>query len=84
MMVTQDTGMSPETKAVHNTDRAALDELMRGFEAFKQENDRRLELIEKGRSGDVLVDEKLERINSFMDEAQTKMNDMLIKQGRPK
>jgi HK97 family phage major capsid protein len=56
---------------------------MQGFEQFKQENDKRLALIEKGRA-DILVDEKLERINTFMDDAQTKMNDLLVKQGRPK
>ncbi len=84
MMATHDMGQSPETKAVHTIDRAALDELMRGFEAFKQENDKRLERIEKGRSGDVLVEEKIERLNSFMDDAQTKMNELLVKQGRPK
>ena len=84
MIVTQEGGMSPETKAVHANDRAMLDELMRGFEAFKQENDRRLELIEKGRSHDVVAEEKLERINGFMDEAQTRLNDLLVKNGRPK
>jgi len=83
MSMTNDMGASPETKAVHESQGAALLELMQGFEAFKQENDKRLALIEKSR-GDVIIDEKLERINSFLDEAQAKMNDVLIKQGRPK
>jgi HK97 family phage major capsid protein len=83
MSMTNDMGASPETKAVHDSQNTALLELMQGFEAFKQENDKRLALIEKNR-GDVVLDEKLERINSFMDEAQAKMNDVLIKQGRPK
>ena len=83
MSVTNDMASSPETKAVHDSQNAALLELMQGFEAFKQENDKRLALIEKSR-GDVLVDEKLERINSFIDEAQEKMNEVLVKNSRPK
>jgi len=83
MIATQEMGSSPETKALNGNERAALEELMRGFESFKQENDRRIALIEKGRSADVLVEEKLDRIDSFMDQAQERLNGLMLKHSRP-
>jgi predicted phage gp36 major capsid-like protein len=47
---------------------AAFDDFMRAFEAFKDTNDERLSLIEKRVSADVLTTEKLDRINSAIDE----------------
>jgi len=41
-------------------------EMMRAFEAFKATNDQRLALTEK-RTGDVVVEEKLARINTAID-----------------
>ena len=42
-------------------------EMMRAFEAFKETNDQRLALTEK-RGGDVVVEEKLARINTAIDD----------------
>lgn len=41
-------------------------EMLRAFEAFKETNDQLLALTEK-RAGDVLVEEKLARINQTID-----------------
>jgi predicted phage gp36 major capsid-like protein len=41
-------------------------DMMRAFEAFKETNDQRIALTEK-KSSDVLVDEKLARINNTLD-----------------
>ena len=43
--------------------KAALDELMRAFETFKDSNDARLEEIEKNASADVLLEDKVDRLN---------------------
>ena len=46
-------------------------ELLRAFEAFKDANDERLRAIEK-RQEDVLLEEKVERINTRLDELSIK------------
>ena len=43
--------------------KAALEELMRAFESFKESNDARLEEVEKNQSADVLLEDKVSRIN---------------------
>jgi HK97 family phage major capsid protein len=45
-----------------------LDDLLRGFEAFKETNDQRLAEIEKRLSADILLEEKVERIGRALDE----------------
>ncbi len=68
---------APEHKAgISGAETAALrDELMRVFETFKEENDGRIAEIERGR-GDVLVEEKLARLDAKLDE-------LMLKQARP-
>jgi predicted phage gp36 major capsid-like protein len=57
-------------------------EMMRAFEAFKETNDQRLALTEK-KSGDVLVEEKLSRINTTLDSQARRLDDIALKGARP-
>jgi HK97 family phage major capsid protein len=57
-------------------------EMMRAFEAFKETNDQRLVLSEK-RAGDVLVEEKLARINTAIDAHARRLDDIVLKGARP-
>jgi len=62
-----DTHTDLETKAGIPLDAMVTHgEMMRAFEAFKDANDERLALGEK-RSGDVVLEEKLARLNSTLD-----------------
>ena len=72
-------GHAPNDPAVG----AAMGELSRAFEAFKETNDERLEAIEKRMSADVLVEEKLERIGKTLDRQKTRLDDMQVKAQRP-
>ena len=60
----------------------AFDEFLRGFEAFKQENDTRLKDIER-RSADVLAEEKVDRINRALDAQSQKIEALMLAQARP-
>lgn len=55
---------------------------MRAFEAFKETNDQRLALEQK-RAGDVVVDEKLARINAAMDAQARRLDEITLKLARP-
>lgn len=57
-------------------------DMMRAFEAFKETNDQRIALTEK-KSGDVLVDEKLARINTTLDAQARRLDDIALKGSRP-
>jgi HK97 family phage major capsid protein len=57
-------------------------EMMRAFEAFKETNDQRLALTER-KSGDVLVEEKLSRINATLDSQARRLDDIALKGSRP-
>ncbi|MGM4921677.1 phage major capsid protein [Tardiphaga sp. 804_B3_N1_9] len=58
------------------------DAMMRTFEDFKSENDARLASIEK-RSGDVLVEEKVARIDAALDAHQQRLDQLSLKGARP-
>lgn len=58
------------------------DDLMRAFEAFRDANDERLAALER-RSADVLLEEKVDRINAALDGAQRRLDAMALKQARP-
>ena len=45
-------------------------ELMRAFEAFKETNDERLAALERRGGADVLIEEKLARIDAALDAQQ--------------
>ena len=57
-------------------------EMLRAFEAFKETNDQRQALTEK-RAGDVLVEEKLARINQTIDAQARRLDDIALKGARP-
>ena len=60
------TDHAPETKAGIAGSAGAYDEILRIFEDFKTANDERIEAIER-RSADVLLEEKVDRINTALD-----------------
>ncbi len=72
-----------ETKAGIPLDAAVTHaEMMRAFEAFKETNDARLALDAK-RAGDVVLDEKLARIDSALDAQARRLDDIVLKGARP-
>ncbi|MDP2298700.1 MAG: phage major capsid protein [Pseudolabrys sp.] len=72
-----------ETKAGIPLDAAVTHaEMMRAFEAFKETNDARLSLDAK-RAGDVVLDEKLARIDSALDAQARRLDDIVLKGARP-
>lgn len=54
-------------------------ELMRAFEAFKEANDERLDR----RDGDVVLEEKLARINATIDAQARRLDEIALKAARP-
>ncbi|PYF04934.1 HK97 family phage major capsid protein [Rhodopseudomonas faecalis] len=75
---------APETKAGIAGDDAqqVFDALMRAFEDYKTENDTRLKAIEAGK-GDVLLEEKVDRINDALDAQQRRLDAIVLRQARP-
>ncbi len=72
-----------ETKAGIPLDAAVTHaEMMRAFEAFKETNDARLALDAK-RAGDVVLDEKIARIDSALDAQARRLDDLVLKGARP-
>jgi HK97 family phage major capsid protein len=78
--------MELESKAVESHGefevKQAFDEFMRGFDAFKQSNDRRLKDLEK-RSGDVITEEKVDRINAALETQKQKLDALALAAARP-
>ena len=74
---------APETKS-QGDDAAAFEEFARGFEAFRETNDARLGEIETRLTADVVTDEKLARIDTFLDEAKRRLDRMAIEARRPR
>ena len=62
----------------------AFEEFMVAFEAFKSTNDTRLEDLEAKGAGDVLLDEKLDRLNATLDDQKKRIDKLTIKAARPK
>ena len=60
-----------------------LDQLMRGWEAFKESNDRRLDEIERRMSADIVSEEKVDRINRALDEQKARLDELHLKAQRP-
>src|SRR5438477_6623591 len=75
-----DTHARFETKAVLGTPHGqpGLDhsDVMRAFEAFKQANDERVAEIERRMSADVLLEEKVDRINAALDLHASHLDDL--------
>jgi HK97 family phage major capsid protein len=56
-------------------------EMMRAFEQFKEANDQRI--AEQKRGGDVLLEEKVARLNDVVQTHQRQFQDMTLKSARP-
>ncbi|MBL1406832.1 MAG: phage major capsid protein [Rhizobiales bacterium] len=77
---------APETKAVtgNSEDVAnAFDEFMIAFESFRETNDERLAQVETRVGADVVTIEKMNRINTALDEQKILMDRMILKNQRP-
>ena len=75
---------APETKSAPGPDvHAAYDEMLRGFAAFREENDRRVSQLERRGSVDVITEEKVDRINRAIDEQRTLIDNLVLKAARP-
>ncbi|MFN3659571.1 MAG: phage major capsid protein [Pseudolabrys sp.] len=57
-------------------------DMMRAFDAFKQANDERIAAMEK-RGGDVLLEEKLARIDRTIDAQARRIDEITLKAARP-
>ncbi len=76
--------MTIENKSATNPEiETAIDDFMRSFEVFKETNDQRLDTIEQRMSADVLTVEKLDRINSRLDEHKGIVDELTLKANRP-
>ncbi len=62
--------------------RDGFDELRATFEDFKSANDERLDALERKR-GDVLLEQKVDRINAALDRQTRRMDELALRQARP-
>ncbi len=67
-------GLPPDTLVTH-------DEMMRMFEQFKQANDQRLSSLKRG--GDVVLEEKVARLNDVIGAHQRQLDGIALKSARP-
>lgn len=74
---------APETKAYGPEADAAYDDLARAFAAFREANDERLGAIERRSGADVLLEEKVARIDRALDLTQRRLDDVALKARRP-
>ena len=73
---------APEIKA--STDLGfALDDLLRAFETYKEENDRRIADVETRGAADPLTTDKLERLDRALDDHKRRLDEMTLKAARP-
>ncbi|MEW6768497.1 MAG: phage major capsid protein [Pseudomonadota bacterium] len=76
------TDAAPEQKAgISREQVSAHDDLVRAFEDFKSANDE--QLASMGRRADVLLDEKVDRINGALDVQTRRIDDLALKSARP-
>ena len=76
------TDSAPEHKSgISSAARGEHDVIMAMFEEFKAANDARLDAL--GRRADVLLDEKVERINGALDAQMKRIDDLALKSSRP-
>ena len=74
---------APECKAGFGLDqRDGFEALRCTFEEFKAANDERLDKLER-RRGDVLLEEKVDRINDALDAQQRRLDAIVLRQARP-
>jgi HK97 family phage major capsid protein len=77
--MTKETKMSPVSAEA----RVALGEVLSAFEAFKDANDQRLDEIEAKASADVLLDEKVARIDTALTSQKSALDRLLLNAARP-
>ena len=70
---------APETKAHSPEAHAEHDRMMQIFESFREANDERFAEIEKRMSGDVLTEEKVDRIAKALDEQERRVERLAMK-----
>ena len=76
------TDAAPEHKSgISSAQRDEHDQFMAMFEEFKASNDERLASL--GRRADVLIDEKVDRINGALDVQMKRIEDLALKSARP-
>jgi len=61
----------------------ALDDLLRAFETYKEENDRRLADVETRGAADPLTTDKLDRLDRVLDDHKRRIDEMTLKAARP-
>ncbi len=76
--------MSIETKAGPSEVRGAMREFLSAFEEFKRANDERLEALEGKNAGDVLLEEKVDRIDQALTEQKRSVDRMALDIQRPR
>jgi len=77
--MTKETKMTP----VSAETRAALGEVLAAFEAFKDANDARLDEIDAKASADVLLEDKVGRIDAALTQQKSALDRLLLDQARP-
>lgn len=77
--MTKETKMTPASAET----RAALGEVLAAFEAFKDANDARLDEIERRASADVLLEEKVARIDAALTRQKSALDRLLLDRDRP-
>lgn len=73
---------APETKSAPEAV-AAVDDLMRAFEAYKEINDDRLSELERRGAADVVTTDKLARLDRELDEQKRIVDALALKDARP-
>ena len=77
--------MTIETKSADGADiRGAMREFLTAFEHFKDANDERLAALEEKRGDDVLLREKIDRIDEAVSEHKAAVDRMAIQSQRPR
>ncbi len=74
---------APEVKAADEDVGAAFGAFMNQFEAFKDENEQRLDELKNRGAEDVVTREKLDRISKSMDAQQRLIDELVLKRARP-
>ena len=74
--------MDYETKTATPEIKDAFDDFLRAFTEFKTANDDRLAALER-RSGDVVTEEKVDRINKALDDQKRALDALTLEAGRP-
>ena len=75
---------APETKSADGEARAAFADFMRGYEAWREENDARLAQIETRLSADAVTEEKVARMEEAMDQAKRRYDRLTLESSRPR